>query len=105
MHLRINMNYLAITDHRKHKATHNRHITIRVIYHLKYLCAFVVCFLLFVTSATLALFAGLFFPIRMPEYRFIQLDVFTDRAFCGNPLAVFPEAEGISDDQMLKIAR
>lgn len=41
----------------------------------------------------------------MPEYRFIQLDVFTDRAFCGNPLAVFPEAEGISDDQMAKIAR
>jgi trans-2,3-dihydro-3-hydroxyanthranilate isomerase len=41
----------------------------------------------------------------MPNYRFLQLDVFTDRAFCGNPLAVFPEAEGISDDQMAKIAR
>lgn len=41
----------------------------------------------------------------MPNYRFLQLDVFTDRAFCGNPLAVFPEAEGISDDQMGKIAR
>jgi len=41
----------------------------------------------------------------MPEYRFLQLDVFTDRAFCGNPLAVFPEAEGISDEAMLKIAR
>jgi trans-2,3-dihydro-3-hydroxyanthranilate isomerase len=41
----------------------------------------------------------------MPDYRFLQLDVFTDRAFCGNPLAVFPEAEGIPDDQMGKIAR
>ena len=60
---------------------------------------------LFIHCPTLALFCGLFFPIRMPEYRFIQLDVFTDRAFCGNPLAVFPEAEGISDEHMLKIAR
>lgn len=41
----------------------------------------------------------------MPDYRFLQLDVFTDRAFCGNPLAVFPEAEGIPDDQMGQIAR
>ena len=41
----------------------------------------------------------------MPEYRFVQFDVFTDRAFCGNPLAVFPEAEGISDERMMQIAR
>jgi trans-2,3-dihydro-3-hydroxyanthranilate isomerase len=41
----------------------------------------------------------------MTDYRFIQLDVFTDKAFCGNPLAVFPEAEGITDEQMMKIAR
>ena len=41
----------------------------------------------------------------MPNYRFLQLDVFTNRAFCGNPLAVFPEAEGLTDDQQLKIAR
>src|SRR3954471_16806585 len=41
----------------------------------------------------------------MPKYNFVQLDVFTDRAFAGNPLAVFPEAEGISDDQMQQIAR
>ena len=41
----------------------------------------------------------------MPDYRFLQFDVFTDRAFCGNPLAVFPEAEGISDEVMMKIAR
>ena len=41
----------------------------------------------------------------MPSYHFTQLDVFTDTPFCGNPLAVFSEAEGISDDQMMKIAR
>jgi trans-2,3-dihydro-3-hydroxyanthranilate isomerase len=39
------------------------------------------------------------------SHRFTQLDVFTDQPFCGNPLAVFPEAEGISDEQMMKIAR
>jgi trans-2,3-dihydro-3-hydroxyanthranilate isomerase len=39
------------------------------------------------------------------SYYFIQLDVFTDRAFDGNPLAVFPEAEGLTDEQMSKIAR
>ena len=33
------------------------------------------------------------------------MDVFTDQAFAGNPLAVFPEVEGLSDDSMLKIAR
>jgi trans-2,3-dihydro-3-hydroxyanthranilate isomerase len=38
-------------------------------------------------------------------HRFIQLDVFTSKAFEGNPLAVFPEAEGLSDDEMMKIAR
>jgi trans-2,3-dihydro-3-hydroxyanthranilate isomerase len=41
----------------------------------------------------------------MPNYRFLQMDVFTDQPFAGNPLAVFPEAEGLSDDVMLKIAR
>lgn len=41
----------------------------------------------------------------MPAYRFLQLDVFTDRPFSGNALAVFPEAEGLSDEVMLKIAR
>jgi trans-2,3-dihydro-3-hydroxyanthranilate isomerase len=41
----------------------------------------------------------------MQTYRFLQFDVFTDRAFSGNPLAVFPEAEGLSDDAMMKIAR
>ena len=41
----------------------------------------------------------------MPTHRFVQLDVFTDSAFCGNPLAVFPEADEITGEQMSKIAR
>jgi trans-2,3-dihydro-3-hydroxyanthranilate isomerase len=41
----------------------------------------------------------------MPTYRFIQLDVFTREPFAGNPLAVFPEAEGLTDEEMMKIAR
>jgi trans-2,3-dihydro-3-hydroxyanthranilate isomerase len=41
----------------------------------------------------------------MSKYRFVQLDVFTTEPFAGNPLAVFPEAEGLSDDEMMKIAR
>lgn len=41
----------------------------------------------------------------MPSYKFIQLDVFTDQAFTGNPLAVFPEAEGLTGEQMQQIAR
>jgi trans-2,3-dihydro-3-hydroxyanthranilate isomerase len=39
------------------------------------------------------------------NFRFVQFDVFTDKPFCGNPLAVFPEAEGISDERMMQIAR
>lgn len=42
---------------------------------------------------------------NMATYRFLQLDVFTEEAFAGNPLAVFPEAEGLSDEVMMKIAR
>ena len=41
----------------------------------------------------------------MPTYKFFQLDVFTDHAFAGNPLAVFPEAEGITGERMQQIAR
>lgn len=41
----------------------------------------------------------------MAQHNFLQLDVFTDQAFCGNPLAVFPNAEGISDEKMMQIAR
>ncbi|MBN2304334.1 MAG: PhzF family phenazine biosynthesis protein [Anaerolineae bacterium] len=40
----------------------------------------------------------------MPEYRFFQVDVFTDRAFGGNPLAVFPDAAGLDTAQMQRIA-
>jgi hypothetical protein len=42
---------------------------------------------------------------HMETYRFTQLDVFTQEPFAGNPLAVFPEAEGLSDEVMMKIAR
>jgi trans-2,3-dihydro-3-hydroxyanthranilate isomerase len=39
------------------------------------------------------------------RYRFIQADVFTEVVFGGNPVAVFPDAQGLSDDEMQKIAR
>src|SRR6185437_10545635 len=38
-------------------------------------------------------------------YRFVQVDVFTDRLFGGNQLAVFLEPEGLSDSEMQSIAR
>ncbi len=41
----------------------------------------------------------------MQTYRFVQMDVFTDKAFTGNSLAVFPEAEGLSSEEMMQIAR
>jgi trans-2,3-dihydro-3-hydroxyanthranilate isomerase len=41
----------------------------------------------------------------MKEYRFIQVDVFTDKPFGGNPLAVFPDAEGLSTAEMQSLAR
>jgi trans-2,3-dihydro-3-hydroxyanthranilate isomerase len=41
----------------------------------------------------------------LSNYRYIILDVFTREPFTGNPLAVFPEAEGLTDEQMMKIAR
>jgi trans-2,3-dihydro-3-hydroxyanthranilate isomerase len=39
------------------------------------------------------------------EYRFIQVDVFTDAPFGGNPLAVFPDAEGLTTPDMQRLAR
>ena len=39
------------------------------------------------------------------KHRFYTLDVFTDRAFGGNQLAVFPRAEGIDPERMQDIAR
>jgi len=41
----------------------------------------------------------------MKEYCFIQVDVFTDRPFGGNPLAVFPDAEGLTTEEMQNLAR
>ncbi len=41
----------------------------------------------------------------MKEYKFIQVDVFTDKPFGGNPLAVFPDAEGLTGDEMQELAR
>jgi len=41
----------------------------------------------------------------MKEYRFFQADVFTDRPFTGNPLAIFPEAEGLTSEEMQSIAK
>jgi len=41
----------------------------------------------------------------MKEHRFIQVDVFTDKPFGGNPLAVFPEAEGLTTEEMQRLAR
>ncbi|MEM9771120.1 MAG: PhzF family phenazine biosynthesis protein [Cyanobacteria bacterium P01_D01_bin.73] len=38
-------------------------------------------------------------------YPFYTADVFSDRPFGGNPLAVFPVADSITDDQMLRIAQ
>ena len=38
------------------------------------------------------------------RYRYLHYDVFTDRRFGGNQLAVFPEAEGLSAQTMQQIA-
>ena len=38
------------------------------------------------------------------KYRYFICDVFTDTRFGGNPLAVVPEASGLSDRQMQQIA-
>ena len=39
------------------------------------------------------------------RYRYLHYDVFTDRRFGGNQLAVFPEAAGLSAQTMQQIAR
>ena len=38
-------------------------------------------------------------------YRYFICDVFTNQRFSGNPLAVLPDAEGLTDLQMQQIAR
>ena len=40
----------------------------------------------------------------MRKYKFYQVDVFAEKQFGGNPLAVFPDAEGLSDSEMQVIA-
>lgn len=40
-----------------------------------------------------------------PNRRFVLVDVFADRPLAGNPLAVFPEAEGLSPETMQALAR
>ena len=39
------------------------------------------------------------------QRRFHQVDVFTDRPLRGNPLAVIHDAQGLSDAEMLALAR
>ena len=41
----------------------------------------------------------------MAEYEFVTTDVFTNRRFGGNPLAVFPDARGLTTEQMQALAR
>lgn len=40
----------------------------------------------------------------MRQYKYLHLDVFTDRAFSGNQLAVLPDAAGLDSEQMQMIA-
>lgn len=40
----------------------------------------------------------------MRSFSFVTVDVFTDRRFGGNPLAVLPDAEGLSDAEMQSLA-
>ncbi|HEX2115909.1 MAG TPA: PhzF family phenazine biosynthesis protein [Alphaproteobacteria bacterium] len=40
----------------------------------------------------------------MREFSFVTVDVFTDQRFGGNPLAVFPDARGLSDAEMQWLA-
>ena len=39
------------------------------------------------------------------NYEFVQLDVFTRTPLTGNPLAIFTDARGLSDQQMQALAR
>lgn len=39
------------------------------------------------------------------EYQYLHCDVFSQRPFGGNSLAVFPEAEGLNTDQMLQLTQ
>src|SRR5690349_10377484 len=39
------------------------------------------------------------------NYEFVQLDVFTQTPLAGNPLAIFPDARGLSHAEMQALAR
>ena len=41
----------------------------------------------------------------MPSYEYVTVNVFTGERFGGNPLAVLPDAKGLTDAQMQAIAR
>jgi trans-2,3-dihydro-3-hydroxyanthranilate isomerase len=41
----------------------------------------------------------------MPRHRYLTADVFTDVAFGGNQLAVFPDARGIPEHRLQDVAR
>lgn len=43
--------------------------------------------------------------MRMKKARYVRVDVFSKRPFCGNPLAVFPEADGLTKGQMQLLAK
>lgn len=40
----------------------------------------------------------------MASFEYLTLDVFTTKRFCGNPLAVLPNADGLTAEQMQRIA-
>src|SRR5262252_2062086 len=44
-------------------------------------------------------------PIKRMKYQYYTCDVFAQTRFGGNPLAVLPKADGLSDQQMRQIAR
>jgi trans-2,3-dihydro-3-hydroxyanthranilate isomerase len=44
-------------------------------------------------------------PSNARRYLFVQMDVFTSRPLEGNALSVFPDARGLSDDEMQALAR
>lgn len=44
-------------------------------------------------------------PLSARHYRYLLVDVFTDRRFSGNPLAVFTDARGLNTEIMQRIAR
>jgi trans-2,3-dihydro-3-hydroxyanthranilate isomerase len=41
---------------------------------------------------------------RSEKFRYVLVDVFTNRAFGGNPLAVFPDGQGLDEVQMRALA-